>query len=948
MTIESGPATLFALLALHLLVAALAPVLASRPAVGRRVLLVALLAPLAVFAWCAAQLRAVVGEGRVLVETLAWAPGLGFDLVLRLDGFGLLMALVVSGIGVAVFAYAFGYFGARPDIGRLAGLLVAFAGAMLGLVLADNVLALFCFWELTSITSYLLIGLDDRAAAARAAAQRALLTTGLAGLAMLGGLILLAQQAGTYSLSGILAASPEGTATAVALVLVLVGAFAKSAQVPFQYWLPGAMAAPTPVSAYLHSATMVKAGLVVIARFAPSFAEVWPWQPLVVTVGLCTMLLGGWRALAQHDLKLLLAHGTVSQLGLMVVLLGIGHPATTAAGVALLLAHALFKATLFMVVGIVDHQAHTRDLRRLDGLARPLRWTFVVAVVGAASMAGLPPLLGFVAKESAYESLLHDAPAAVLAVVVAGSVLTFAYSARLLWGAFARKRDEDLAAEDVCDAATVTPPGAGLLAPAVVLAAATLVAGLLPALVSPLVVAAASSLDARAPAAPLALWHGFNAALGLSALTVAAGATLVALRRPFARLQERLRVLPDGARLFDVGLARTLQAADAVTGRVQSGSLPIYLLIILATVLVEPGSMLLTGAVAPRAVVPFDAPLQLVVAVLMAIATVAAVVTAHRLAAVLCVGAVGYGVAVLFVVQGAPDLALTQLLIETLVLVLFAIVLRHLPLRFEGTQTTVPWLPRLALSIAVGVFMSVFTVSAFSSRPPVEPVSKAMVERALPDAGGHNVVNVILVDFRAFDTLGEIVVLTVAALGVLGLVRAARRSRRRAQGDDTRAADRVLDVYRPSRILDAAVHALFRTVLLFSLVLLLVGHDEPGGGFIAGLVAGGAFMLVFLAGGTPRLREVLHLAPEVLLGLGISVAAAAGSVGWMAGEEFLDAASLALPLGSLGTLKLSTVLLFDGGVYLVVVGLVVALLESLGREEQVQPTAGTAARRPPP
>jgi multicomponent Na+:H+ antiporter subunit A len=941
-TTTLGP--MFALLALHVLAAATAPAVAGR--IGKRVLLVVGIAPAAMFVWALSQSAAVL-DGEVLTESIAWAPGLGFDLSLRLDAFALLMVLIVSGIGAAVFVYSFAYFGERLDIGRLSGLLVGFAGAMLGLVLADNVIALFLFWELTSITSYLLIGLDDRSATARAAAQRALLTTAAAGLALLAGLVLVAQQAGTWSISGILADPPTGTITAVALVLILIGAFAKSAQVPFQYWLPGAMAAPTPVSAYLHSATMVKAGIVVIARFAPGFADVGVWRPLVVVVGLSTMVIGGWQALRQDDLKLLLAHGTVSQLGLMVVLFGLGYPAATAAGTVLLLAHALFKATLFMVVGIVDHQAHTRDLRRLDRLYGPLRATFLVASIGAASMAGLPPLLGFIAKESAYEALAHDATAElgsggwlVLGVVVAGSMLTFAYSARLIWGGFGVKRDEDLADDlDRRDPQTVRPAHRAFLAPAAVLAALTVVAGIAPGLVDPLVSGASTALDGDVPVAPLALWHGVNLALVLSGVTIAVGVLLFLARRPIDRFQQRIRLLPSGARAFDVGLARTLQLADTVTGRVQSGSLPIYLAVILSTVLIVPGAMLVAGIEAPGELVVFDRPMQLVVGALMIVATIGAVLTVHRLAAVLCVGAVGYGVAVLFVIQGAPDLALTQLLIENLVLVLFVLVLRHLPLRFEGAHTAIPWVPRLALSLAVGVFLAVFAIAAFSSRPDIDPVSVEMAQRSVPDGGGRNIVNVILVDFRAFDTMGEIVVLTVTALGVMGLVRAARRSREREHDDpELEVSHAHIDRYRRSSILESAVNTLFRTVLLFSIVLLLVGHDEPGGGFIAGLVAGGAFMLVFLAGGAPRLRRIPFLGPEALLGIGVAVAATAGTIGWYAGGEFLDALTASIDLGILGSIKLSTVLLFDFGVYLVVIGLVLALLESLGPEEQVEPT----------
>ena len=372
------------------------------PRLGRRALWVAAVPFVATLTWLAVMMPTVL-DGEVVTQSFTWVPQLGLDIDLRLDGFGALFVLLVAGIGCLVLVYAGAYFPpVQSGLGRLIGLLTLFAGAMFGLVVADNLFVLYGFWELTSVCSYFLIGNRSESATARAAALQALLTTGLGALAMLVGFILLAQAAGTAQLSALLADPPSGATVAPALVLVLLGAATKSAQYPFHAWLPGAMVAPTPVSAYLHSATMVKAGIYLVARFSPAFVGITFWRPAVVPIGAATMLFGGLRALRQHDLKLLLAHGTVSQLGFMFLLFGIGTPEAITAGCVLLLAHAAFKATLFMGVGIVDRTTGTRDIRKLPLLGN--RWPAVTALVliGAASMAGLPPLLGFISKEAGY------------------------------------------------------------------------------------------------------------------------------------------------------------------------------------------------------------------------------------------------------------------------------------------------------------------------------------------------------------------------------------------------------------------------------------------------------------------------------------------------------------------------------------------------------------------
>ncbi|MGH2688087.1 MAG: hydrogen gas-evolving membrane-bound hydrogenase subunit E [Actinomycetota bacterium] len=765
---------LFSALLLHGLLALLAPLVARR--MGPRVFLLCAAAPLATVVWAATVAEPVL-RGEHVVEDLSWVEGLGIHLQVRLDGFSLLMVALVSGVGVLIFAYSRWYFSPGPALGKFAGTLTAFAGSMLGLILADNLLVLYVFWELTSVTSYLLIGFEDRRAAARSAALQALLVTGAGGLAMLGGFVLIGQSAGTYSLSGILADPPSGGTVEAGLALVLLGAFTKSAQVPFHFWLPAAMAAPTPVSAYLHSATMVKGGVYLVARLAPAFAvAVAFWRPAVLAVGMVTMVVGGLRALKEHDLKLLLAYGTVSQLGFMVVLVGSGHPALTFAGAAVILAHGLFKATLFMVAGIVDHQAHTRDIRVLTGLARSMPTTFAVATVATASMAGLPLLFGFVAKEAAFESLLHESDAIVVAGIVVGSALTFAYGARFLWGAFGSKPPQAEAGVGGVDA-----PSLPFLAPAAVLAALTLALGLAPRAAETLVQGAAGALDAGAGRGSLALWHGFTAALGLSALAAGAGAGLFLARSRVEHWQARARMPWSSLGAYEYLLRGLNSLAGTVTGIVQNGSLPVYITVILLTAVALPGGALAGGSSTPVPLQAAESSLQVVVGGGILATASCMALARNRIVAVLLLGAVGYGVAVLFIIQGAPDLALTQLLIETLALVIFMLVLRHLPPQFERTRWPLGNALRVVVATTVGLFVAGF---ALLSSPDTAPslVSEAYIQRSLPEGGGRNVVNVILTDFRALDTLGEITVLTVAALGIASLVLVGRPKEPRAGG----------------------------------------------------------------------------------------------------------------------------------------------------------------------
>ncbi|TVR24684.1 MAG: DUF4040 domain-containing protein [Ilumatobacter sp.] len=768
---------MFVLLALHLLIGV--GIVASGDRLGRRAFAVAALAPLATVVWAITQADAVL-DGRPVVVEVTWVEQLGLGLDLRLDAFGLAMVALVSGIGFLVCVYAVGYF-SHPKQGtaRLAGLMTLFAGAMLGVVMADHLLALFVAWELTSVTSYLLIGNDDRSPRARAAALQAILITGTGGLVMLVGIIAVGHTAGTYRISELLADPPSGGVISGGLVCILIGAFTKSAQAPFGSWLPGAMVAPTPISAYLHSATMVKAGVYLVARLSPIFATTGNWRLLVLVVGATTMIIGGLRALRQYDLKLLLAYGTVSQLGFLMLLFGTGQYQIAQAGVALLLAHGAFKAALFMVVGMVDHEVGTRDIRELHGFGSAWSPTLVVGVLGAASMAGLPPLFGFIAKEKALDGYVEHGDfigsGAIVIVIVIGSILTFAYSARFVLGLFGVFGTDD--ADPRSRAAHA--PSVLFLAPAAVLTVSTVAAGLAPVLVDRLVRASTLALQPGVTPSPVELWAGFNTALVLSLIVISTGLVLTAYRVPLGRLQRRasdaISWIPSAEQGFLACLRGMTDGSKRVTALVQNGSLPIYLAVIVTVAAVAP--LIPAVSVFPSLPKLIDAPIQIPLGILVVVAALGAAVVRRRIAAALMLGAVGYGMAGLFIVQGAPDLALTQLVIETLATVLFVLVLRFLPTKWADRSPAIARPIRIGVSTLAGVSVFVMALVSSAARDDVAApnISEEMIARSAPDAKGNNVVNVILVDFRGLDTLGEITVLLVAAVGAVALARTGRR-----------------------------------------------------------------------------------------------------------------------------------------------------------------------------
>ncbi|MGC4855243.1 Na+/H+ antiporter subunit A [Micromonospora sp. DT4] len=918
------------LLILHLVAALVAPLLVRWW--GPRACYPLALAPAAAFGWALARTPAV-GHGGAVVETYPWIGQLGLDIALRVTTLSWLMTLLVGGVGALVLVYSARYFDAdAPGMAQFAAILVAFAGAMLVLVFADDLLLLYVGWELTTIFSYLLIGHSTERRASRWAAAQALTVTTLGGLAMLVGFILLGEHAGTYRWSEIATHPlPGGGYLVTAVLLILTGALSKSAVLPFSSWLPVAMAAPTPVSAYLHAAAMVKAGVYLVGLLAPVLATVGPWRPLVLIVGVATMLVAGWAALRQNDLKLLLAYGTVSQLGLLVAVTGAGTPEAALAGTAMLLAHALFKAALFLVVGVIDHGAGTRDLRELSGLRRWSRPLFGVAVLAAASMAGVPPLVGFVAKEAVFAAFTHDP--VLLAGLVAGTVLTVAYSARFLWGAFADRSG----VEPVPPA----PIAASMLLPPAVLAVVGLLAGpaagVLDGLLSPYA-ELLGTLDAH-----LTLWPGPTAALGLSVLALAGGILLFALRGPLAPVLARLRSPVGGNQGYEWTIGRFDRFAVGVTGATQRGSLPQYLGIILVVLVVLPGGAML--AAGPwRARLPlWDNPLQPVVVVVIAVAALLAVGARRRLTAMLLVGVTGYGSAMLFILGGAPDLALTQFLVETATIAVFVLVLRRLPRSFSARPLRRSRWARRVIGVAMGVVAGGLALVAAGARraPDVSTVFPAL---AVGEGYGRNVVNVTLVDIRAWDTMGEVSVLVVAATGVASLI--FERSRTGPRPRRPESVEAAAPPHRPvwlrggptlyeeqrSIVLEVVIRLIFHTVVLFSLFLLFSGHNAPGGGFSGGLVAGLALVVRYLAGGRYELTDAAPVGAGLILGAGLALAVGTGTVALLAGGSVLESAKLDVPLPLVGDAHLVTSLFFDIGVYLIVIGLLLDILRSLGAE----------------
>ena len=877
---------------------------------------------------CLLMMAPEVFGGRVPRWSVDWVPALGVDFGFRLDGLAWLFALLICAIGALVVVYAAYYLDPADPAARFFGTLLLFMGAMLGLVLADNLLLLVVFWEATSLSSFLLIGFWNQREDAREGARMALTITGAGGLALLGGVLLIGHMVGSFSLDTVLESGAVLRAHPLyvpALVLVLLGAFTKSAQFPFHFWLPHAMAAPTPVSAYLHSATMVKAGVFLLARLYPALGHSDEWFWIVSLTGLTTLIGGAYLAIFQHDLKGLLAYSTISHLGLITLLFGLDQPLAIVAGVFHILNHATFKASLFMAAGIIDHETGSRDMRQLNGLWKYMPWTGALAMVASAAMAGVPLLNGFLSKEMFFGVTVSTEGPRLFAIALPvgaalAGILSVAYSTRFIHDVFFNGEPVGL---------TRMPhePPRFMRVPVEVLVVICLAVGIAPTLtVGPLLaVGAAAALGAPLPDYSLALWHGVNLPLLMSAVALGGGLALYFALQKIVNLH-RVTLLPRGGReafLFTVG--RSIDAARWLTLALQNGSLQRYLLLLLLAALAAGVLPFLRGGEAgPIGPMTPVGPIVIAIVAMGALFAIAAAVAyRQRLVALLLMGAVGLVVAWIFVYLSAPDLALTQLLIELVTVILMMLALRWLPQASPAESSGARRLAHLAVAVAAGAGVALIALSLMTR--PFDSIAPYFLANAVLLGGGANAVNVIIVDFRGFDTLGEIAVLGVAALIISALLVPGVRA------IASHPAPMPTPDGQVSPMLSLVARALMPFVALVAVFLFLRGHNEPGGGFGAGLVVSVGLILQYIANGQRWADERLPRDFSPWIGVGLLLAGATGFASSFFGSPFLTSSYDYPQVPLIGPVPLSSAIAFDLGVFLTVVGATMMMLGSLGR-----------------
>ncbi len=886
------------------------------------------------------SLWATVQAGERIQCSWPWAPSLGLYVSLSLDGLSWLFTGLISGVGVFVFLYAAFYMADDPTLSRLYRFLLLFNAAMMGVVLADNLIVLLVFWELTSVSSFLLIGFRSHRAAACEGAIKAFGLTAIGGLVMLFGILAVYAEHGTFELSALLANStPISTAAGLCF---LVGAFTKSAQFPFHIWLPSAMEAPTPVSAYLHAATMVKAGVYLIARLTPLFADDPTWSATVTSVGTVTLVWGGVLACKQVDLKALLANSTVSQLGLIVLLLGLQTEIALFAAVLHILNHAAFKGALFLTAGTVEHEAGTRDLRQLGGL-RPLMPTLTLAATLASlSMAGLPPLGGFLSKELFYEGVLEadlllrgnvsgiswlseDGFPLLTILAVTASGLTFLYSFIFFHGTFfasaSHPPEQPHSSSHAAHHATL-----GLIAPIVALSGLAVLFGLVPSLAEALVTPAFRVIHGAPPQLHLALWHGLTPALGLSGLTIILGSSAFLLRQRFLQAAREYQALYSFNRVYTDGLTGFTHLSHWMRALYMTGSVTDYIRYLLVA--------LIAGLSLPlwyffeemtlRADIVRPEYYELGLAGLMAVAGIMCCRTRSRIVLVLSLGLVGSLMAIFFVFFSAPDLALTQILVEAVSLVLFLLVLRYFSVLRPRPYAPRTRLFNMGISVGTGLLVSLLLFAANVGPSSPSAIPSYYLANSYLLAGGHNVVNVILVDFRGFDTMGEITVFSVAVFGVLALVGLGVR------GQQPLGAMFLFSF--PSPILQSFARLTLHLMLVFAIYLLLRGHNAPGGGFIAGVLTAVALTFQMMAFHTEALLQEMPWKPLQVVVVGLLLAAGTGLGSVFIGYPFLTSAIGHYSFPLLGEVELATAMGFDIGVYLVVVGTSLGIIRAIAED----------------
>ena len=878
-----------------------------------------------------------VFNGAVITQSWSWLPQLGIDFSFRLDALGLLFALLISGIGTLIYIYAYFYLGPKNSLNKLYLLLMLFMAAMLGISLSNNLILLLVFWELTSISSFLLVGYWSNYDAAQRGSRMALTITGMGGLAMLGGFILLGQITGTYEIDQILTMTAQIQSHALfvpTLLLILLGAFTKSAQFPFHFWLPNAMAAPTPVSAYLHSATMVKAGIFLVARLLPIFAGAALFHNLVTFIGLFTLCMAAFFAIFKEDLKGLLAYSTISHLGLIMCLLGIGSPLAVAAAIFHIINHATFKAALFMIAGIIDHESGTRDLRKLSGLWQLLPYTATLTMVTAASMAGVPLTNGFLSKEMFFTELLSNlsGPVLICSAIVAtlAGIFAVAYSVRLVHGVFF----DGPVGKQVPNKDAHEPPF-GMRAPATLLAILCILVGLFPALLVENIVnstARASTQVMDFEGVHLALWHGFNMPLLMSLIASIGGLIFYFSLAKGGKIRE-IDLDPYLGRLqgrvaFDLFLKSLLLNSRKFKRWTENGKLQSYILwiVIFSIAIVSLpflGQGLTTGT---RELT--HAPALAIVLWLLLFSSCWMMLWFHheRIKAVLISGAIGLVVTMVFVCFSAPDLALTQITVDVVTTVLLLMSLSLLP-QLTPYESSVSRRWRDAL-IAIGGGLGIAWITWLILTRDHNSISWFFMQQSIPLGGGTNVVNVILVDFRGFDTFGEITVLGIAGIGALCLMDGMRTH-------GTTMTKGLSYRFNPSPLmLRITASWILPIALVVSLYIFLRGHNLPGGGFIAGLITALALIIQYMALGQDHAEQLLKAKSgrlyEIWIGTGLVIAGLTGLGAWFWGRPFLTSAHFYVSPPILGEMHLATAALFDVGVYITVVGATMLLISVLG------------------
>ncbi|WP_445116769.1 monovalent cation/H+ antiporter subunit A [Acinetobacter sp. WZC-1] len=872
-----------------------------------------------------------------ILQSWSWLPQMGIDFSFRLDALSLIFALLITGIGTLIYIYAYYYLNPKNSLSKLYALLMLFMAAMLGISLSNNLMILLVFWELTSISSFLLVGYWSNYEAAQRGSRMALTITGMGGLAMLGGFVLLGQITGTYQIDQITAMAPAIQQHALfvpALLLILLGAFTKSAQFPFHFWLPNAMAAPTPVSAYLHSATMVKAGIFLLARLLPIFVGSVLYHNLVTTVGLLTLCMAAFFAIFKEDLKGLLAYSTISHLGLIVCLLGIGSPLAVAAAIFHIINHATFKAALFMIAGIVDHETGTRDLRKLSGIWQLLPFTATLAMITSAAMAGVPLTNGFLSKEMFFTELLASLSGGfmVFAAIVAtcAGLFAVAYSTRLVHGVFF---DGDVGHK--VPKKNAHEPPIGMRSPVILLAGLCILVGILPALLVQNIVntgTRASTQLAGFEGVHLAIWHGFNLPLLMSLIALAGGVIFyfalakggrirdIDLDTSLGKLQGRL--------IFDAFLKQLLTVSRKIKQKTETGSLQNYLLWIAVFTLVLVATPFINQGLSTGTRELSHAPVIAIVLWLILFSACWMMLWFHheRIKAVLISGVVGLIVTLIFVILSAPDLALTQITVDVVTTVLLLMSLSLLPqlTPYESSRTR-RWRDAI---IAIGGGLGIGWISWLMLTRDHDSISWFFVQQALPLGGGSNVVNVILVDFRGFDTFGEIAVLGIAAIGALCLMDGMR-----AHG--TTITQGLTYRFNPSPLMFRMTASwILPLALVVSLYIFFRGHNYPGGGFIAGLITAIALVIQYIALGQDQAEQMLKARSgrlyEIWIGLGLMIAGLTGIAAWLWGRPFLTSAHIYVETGLFGKMHLASAAAFDLGVYATVVGATLLLISVLG------------------